>query len=258
LGTPDAPSCAVGCTHRIHARLHVSICVCVSVRCCLPNAYAGSATTTLDRESAAASEESALGSGEDLEMSTRTLRPEARQLQEADALPGGGGAGADAISAGDRDADSKLLMPTLKLSLARGAQSAEVADVGGDAAVPSVDNARARAAAAVAAPREPAGQEDDGKGDLGKKRYVTMLQTLKTIAAEEGAGALFKGVVPRVLQLGLNHAIRFTGYQVPSPLILSAIPCLFRFSFPFSSPLPLSTAVLSLSCSRLPSPALRR
>ena len=33
-------------------------------------------------------------------------------------------------------------------------------------------------------------------------------------AIESGVGALFKGVVPRVLQLGLNHAIRFTGYQV--------------------------------------------
>ncbi|MGB1594553.1 MAG: MC/SLC25 family protein, partial [Promethearchaeia archaeon] len=41
-----------------------------------------------------------------------------------------------------------------------------------------------------------------------------MLQTIKLIVTEEGVGALFKGVVPRVLQLGLNHAIRFTGYQV--------------------------------------------
>ncbi len=43
-----------------------------------------------------------------------------------------------------------------------------------------------------------------------------MLGTIKTIAAEEGPRALFKGVAPRVLQLGLNHAIRFTGYQVLS------------------------------------------
>jgi hypothetical protein len=58
------------------------------------------------------------------------------------------------------------------------------------------------------------GSEPAGDGKDGKKRYVTMLGTIKTIAAEEGPGALFKGVAPRVLQLGLNHAIRFTGYQV--------------------------------------------
>ncbi len=58
------------------------------------------------------------------------------------------------------------------------------------------------------------GSEPAGEGKDGKKRYVTMLGTIKTIAAEEGPGALFKGLAPRVLQLGLNHAIRFTGYQV--------------------------------------------
>lgn len=45
------------------------------------------------------------------------------------------------------------------------------------------------------------------------RRYETMLGTLKTVYSEEGIGALFNGVVPRVLQLGVNHALRFTGYE---------------------------------------------
>eukprot|EP00960_Hanusia_phi_P074761 768309-Hanusia_phi.AAC.1 len=52
------------------------------------------------------------------------------------------------------------------------------------------------------------------EGAKSRRRYTDMLGTMKTIVEEEGIGALFKGVVPRVLQLGLNHAIRFSGYQV--------------------------------------------
>jgi len=44
-------------------------------------------------------------------------------------------------------------------------------------------------------------------------RYVGMLNTLDTIFKEEGPGALFKGVIPRVVQLGLNHALRFSAYE---------------------------------------------
>ena len=58
------------------------------------------------------------------------------------------------------------------------------------------------------------GAEGPRKGWDRQPKYKNMLQTIKLIATEEGVGALFKGVVPRVLQLGLNHAIRFTGYQV--------------------------------------------
>lgn len=46
-----------------------------------------------------------------------------------------------------------------------------------------------------------------------------MLGTLKSIYAEEGPSALFKGVIPRVLQLGTNHALRFTGYEATKGVV---------------------------------------
>ncbi|EKX45950.1 hypothetical protein GUITHDRAFT_107986 [Guillardia theta CCMP2712] len=52
------------------------------------------------------------------------------------------------------------------------------------------------------------------------RRYTDMLGTMKTIVEEEGIRALFKGVVPRVLQLGLNHAIRFSGYQASRDVLV--------------------------------------
>lgn len=45
------------------------------------------------------------------------------------------------------------------------------------------------------------------------RKYERMGDTIKTIYKEEGAAALAKGVLPRMAQLGLNHALRFSAYD---------------------------------------------
>lgn len=52
-----------------------------------------------------------------------------------------------------------------------------------------------------------------GSESVPTRHYDTMLGTLKHVYTEEGWKALFKGVIPRVLQLGVNHALRFSGYE---------------------------------------------
>lgn len=63
------------------------------------------------------------------------------------------------------------------------------------------------------------GNDEDEPQQVQTRRYETMLGTLKSIYAEEGPSALFKGVIPRVLQLGTNHALRFTGYEATKGVV---------------------------------------
>ena len=43
-------------------------------------------------------------------------------------------------------------------------------------------------------------------------RYKNVVQTAALVAQEEGAGALYKGVVPTMLRQGCNQAVNFTAY----------------------------------------------
>jgi solute carrier family 25 citrate transporter 1 len=45
------------------------------------------------------------------------------------------------------------------------------------------------------------------------RKYTNVLQTAMLIVKEEGAGALYKGVVPTMLRQGCNQAVNFTAYS---------------------------------------------
>lgn len=53
----------------------------------------------------------------------------------------------------------------------------------------------------------------------GQKEYTNTLQALRKIAAEEGATALYRGIAPRMIKIGLGQAITFAAYERYSDLI---------------------------------------
>lgn len=49
--------------------------------------------------------------------------------------------------------------------------------------------------------------------DLPKEQRYTVIQTIRKLITEEGCKAMFKGVVPRVMQISLGGALWFGAFE---------------------------------------------
>lgn len=59
----------------------------------------------------------------------------------------------------------------------------------------------------------------DAKGEGAVKKYTGTVQTLRLVAAEEGIGGLFKGIVPRVSWITIGGFIFFGAYEQSQALL---------------------------------------
>jgi len=56
----------------------------------------------------------------------------------------------------------------------------------------------------------------------GKERYGTMVNAFRTIVREEGVGALYKGVVPRMVVVGPLFAITLLAFEAQKAFMIQS------------------------------------